>query len=242
MIKVGFLTISFVALAALASAQESISSTETEKPASFDELKTKVERLITDKAEEIKNLELMLAESEAKTLKWRKEIEEYDRYLAVQREVLQFLHERFGQVQGGGTLLVGNRRYALDEVQANMVERQAEITLTAQNRDDKERELEEWKKSLHRQKASLNRVKSQLSRAKRVLAEQQERRRRAEQELAVSNIVQQTCPQGDLLFASGTELGRLLGDIEVEIGTLEALQEMRRSSAEIDLSDIRQIK
>ena len=89
---------------------------------------------------------------------------------------------------------------------------------------------------------SLNRVKAQIFRAKAVLDEQQTRRERATQELAVSEIVQQTCPQGELLFASNTELGRILGDIEVEVGTLEALLDMRKSKVELDLSDIREAK
>ena len=242
MFRVAYLALMIIGVTGSALAQEPMATSQTEARAAFESLKAQAEGFIADKAKDVRRLELMVAETEARTRKTRKEIAEYDRHLEGQCEILQFVRERLSQSPDGGVVLVGNRRYPQETVEANVTARCEEIADTAQRRDDKTGEVENWSGSIRKQRASLDRVKNQLARAKAVLDEQQTRRERAAQELAVSDVVQQTCPQGELLFASNTELGRILGDIEVEVGTLEALLEMRTSKVDIDLSDIREVR
>lgn len=220
-------------------AQESMTAQEGKDRPSFESLKARAEDYMAEMRQDVRRLELMVMEREARSRMARKEVAEYDRNLENQRETLQFVRKRVSQRTDGCVMLVGNRRYRQDTVEANVTARCDEIAETVQRRDNKAGEVADCQDSIQRQKTYLFRVKNQLSKAKTVFDEHQIRRDRAAQMLAVSDIARQTCPQGELLFASDTELGRILGAIEVEVGILEALLEMRLSEVEIDLSNIR---
>ncbi|MFC1606849.1 hypothetical protein ACFL47_02670 [Candidatus Latescibacterota bacterium] len=236
------LALIMVGFTVMVSAQEFLTAPQIEKQPSFELLKAHGESYIAEKTKDIRRLELMFAETEAKTRKDLKEIAEYNRHLESQLEVLQFVRERLSQTKDRNVVLVGNRHYPSDSVEVNVTARCEEIADTAQRRDKKAGEVRDWQESIRKQKASLDRVKNQLLKAKTILEEQQVRRERAVQELAVSEIVRHTCPEGELLLASDTELGRILWAIEVEVWTLEAFLEMKQSEVEVDLSDIRKVQ
>ena len=242
MIRLTSIALALIGIASFTFAQGTETLPQSEPRPSFESLKTQAERYIAAKAEDMRRLELMVAETEARTRKASKEIAEYDRHLEDQLQILQFVRERLSHSHDGGVILVGNRRYPQSVVEENLTARCEEIANSEHSRETKADEVEGWTESIRRQKDSLNRVRAQLSKAKAVLGDQETRRERAAQELAVSEVVQQTCPQGDLLFASNTELGRILGDIEIVVCTLEAILDMRKSKVEVDLSDVREAK
>lgn len=231
-------TIAFVGQAA---GQESETSLRVEMRPSFEAMKERARGIIAKQKEDVRRIEFVIAESEARIRKSIKADSEYGQTLEKQAETLQFLETRISHSPDNKIIVIGYRRYPREMVAANMAVRSQAIAETAQERLEMKANMEKRQEYIQKQKASLERVRSQLSRAETVLNEQQSRWERTSLEMAVSDIVQRVCPQGDLLLASDTQLGNILSEIEILVGTFEALQEMKNELMDIDLLDIQKM-
>ena len=123
-------------------------------------------------------------------------------------------------------------------MKSNINEREKNIQKMIRLKTEKIKELAAWYESIEEQDSSLQRVSEHLEKAKAILKDQHSRHDRAVQELAVAEIMQKTCPQAGLLFASDTDLGQILGEIDAEVSTLEVWLAMWEDDSDIDLTSI----
>ena len=205
---------------------------------SFDTLVTQANRIITDREEDVRRLSDTITSTNNRLLYDKVEIINYDQKIENELYVLQFISEHSNQANGRDYILIGNRSYSVETMKFDFNEREKNIQKMIRLKMEIMKELTAWYESIEKQESSLQRVNVQLDKAKAIMKDQQTRHDRAVQELAVAEMTQKTCPQGELLFASDTEIGHILGEIEVEVSTLEAWLAMWDDYSEINLTNI----
>jgi len=204
-------------------------------PDRFAVLVDQAEQYIDARERDVIDAERQVADSQGRAKRAAREAKELDREVQTNREVLSLVDECIANGNEDAVLVLGGRRYRMTEITENVTLRRETVGETEMLLAAKRKEVEERQKRIEEQKGSIQRIRQQLTRARTVLAEQQNRRRDAQQGLAIAELERTVCPDGDLLFASGTELGAILGAIEEETSALEALLEIRKPPKLIDL-------
>ena len=215
-----------------ASAQETSNAQETGKSTqqSHEALAKAAQALIEDKETKLKHLELDVAKADGRARLADAKVKEFDSELTRDYVVMKTVLDNL-QGCDYDVFLVGRRRYSRQDVYEGITAQQENLCTKEKYRQETEALKLAWQDAAAEGRMAVQRIRRHLSKAKAKLSEQESRRKQAQQRLTTASLLQETCPQGDLLLASDTELGQTLAALELEVSTLEALVDLRGQSS-----------